>query len=176
MATGNDRCPTDEVSYRLATELDLRDTTPGYACSFTSCELNQASACNSHSDNWQDCCACGHGIRQLHCMCDAFYSGFDCGTFDAEGAATAAAAKLQEEQDAIRTTQFVVLGVTAVLLLLMQASAAVYRPEEQQIPVVVEIITYFSMLDIVTDITYVSTEPFFFSQLKSAAVAFCAMP
>ena len=81
-----------------------------------------------------------------------------------------------EQDEPVWVTQFVVLGVTAVLLLLMQVSAAVYRPEEQKIPLVVEIITYFSMLDIVTDITYVSTEPFFSSQLKSAAVAFCAMP
>ena len=72
--------------------------------------------------------------------------------------------------------QLIIFFVTAVVLFIMQAAARSYRDADPGLPMSVEVITYFSMLDLVTDITYVSTEPWHNETLQSFGILFCIMP
>jgi hypothetical protein len=75
-----------------------------------------------------------------------------------------------------------VLLVAAAVLFIFQAGARWYRNtlELHSIPASVEIIVYFSMLDQVTDVTYISTEYFepndSSKSLKSMGVLFVVLP
>lgn len=110
----------------------------------------------------------------MYCICTAGQYGANCaGNFEADAASARAADEAASERE---TTQLIVLCVVALFLLIAQVSARYNRDGSHLLPYSVEVITYFSMLDLVTDITYVSTEDFYNGTLKSFGIVFVLMP
>ena len=110
----------------------------------------------------------------MYCVCNAGHYGTDCaGNTEADAAAASAAEEAESERE---TTQLIITFVVAFILLIAQVSARYSRDESQWLPLSVEVISYFSMLDLVTDITYVSTENFYNGTLKSFGIVFVLMP
>ena len=86
------------------------------------------------------------------------------------------------------TIQFIVLGAAAFVLLLIQTWARMQRRRarpsetgpmsafEVEVPLMVEVIAFFSMLDLITDVTYLTTEEWANAELEAVATLSVVTP